>query len=99
MEILRKYAEFIPKIFNDCRIINVCLHKKDFPPETDFLNLAFARLITRYDLFLTNTVKDEGMIISDESNETALRNLLRKMRIDNLFQSPSDDTYNTKITG
>jgi hypothetical protein len=99
MEIFSKYAEFIPKIFKDCWLINVCLSKKDFPTGTDFTTLAFTRLITRYEMFLKQTVKDEGIIISDESNEKPLLNLLRKMRIYNPIPSHySGNIYNLKIT-
>lgn len=69
MALLHEYASFIPKIFKDCRIINICLDKRKFPPGTDFNLLAFSRLITRYNTFLMKTVHDEGIIISDESNE------------------------------
>jgi hypothetical protein len=99
VRLLKEYASFIPKMFKDCWIINICLHKKNFPAGTDFTTLAFNRLITRYNMFLAKTVKDEGVIISDESNETPLRNLLRKMRVYNPIQSRySNKAYNARIT-
>lgn len=99
MALLREYATFIPKIFKDCWLINICLHKENFPAGTDFNLLAFSRLITRYNMFLEKTVHDEGIIISDESNEQPLRNLIRKMKVYNPVQSHySANTYNAKIT-
>lgn len=99
VRLLKEYAELIPKIFKDCWIINVCLHKKNFTPGTDFTLLAFSRLISQYNMFLSKTVHDEGIIISDEADERKIRTLLKKMRIYNPVQShDSGKFYNAKIT-
>ena len=100
MKLLCEYATFIPRIFKDCWVINVCLHKRDFPPGADFTTLAFNRLITRYNMFLSKTVNNEGIVIADESNEAPLRTLIRKMSVYNPVPSHySDEPYNAKITG
>jgi hypothetical protein len=99
VKILKEYAELIPKIFKDCWLINVCLHKKNFAPGTDFTLLAFKRLITFYDMFLSTAVNDEGIIISDEADERKLRTLLKKMRIYNPVQAQhSGKTDESRIT-
>jgi hypothetical protein len=99
VRLLKEYAELIPKIFGDCWVINVCLHKKDFARGTDFTLLAFSRLITKYNMFLSNTVHDHGIIISDEADERKIRTLVKKMRIYNPVQSHySNKPYNTRIT-
>jgi hypothetical protein len=86
VKMLKQYAELIPRIFKDCWVINVCLHKKNFAPGTDFTLLAFKRLITEYDIFLSTTVHEEGIIISDKADERKLRTLLKKMRVYNPAQ-------------
>lgn len=99
VRLFKEYAELIPKIFKNCRVINICFHKNDFAPGTDFTLLAFARLVTRYNMFLTKTVRDEGIIIADGASEKKLRMLLRKMRIYNPVRSHySEKTYNARIT-
>lgn len=99
LKLLHEYATFIPIMFKDCWIINVCLYKKDFSSGIDFTTLAFNRLITRYNTFLSKTVNDEGIIIADESNEVVLRTLLRKMKIYNPVPSHyANEPYNAKIT-
>jgi hypothetical protein len=99
INLLKEYASFIPKMFRDCWVINICFDKSKFSPGTDFNTLAFGRLITRYNMFLSRTVRDEGIIIADESNEKALRNLIRKMRLYNpVISRYTDKPYNARIT-
>lgn len=97
MRLLNEYAAFIPKLFNDCLIINVCLKKGEFTAGTDFQALAFGRLINAYNSFLTGTA-DEGIIIADESNEKSLRTLIRKLRVYNpLMSDQTGEMCNAKI--
>lgn len=99
LNLLKEYASFIPKMFKDCWVINICFDKSAFNPGTDFNTLAFGRLITRYNMFLARTVRDEGIIIADESNEKSLRNLIRKLRIYNPVTSRyTGKPYNARIT-
>lgn len=99
INIIKDFATFIPKIFKTAKAINICLNKADFPNVEDFSKLAWTRLITRYDSYLKRTVKDEGIIFSDEGNEKPLRLLLRKMRIYNPTPSfYTDKTYNAKVS-
>lgn len=99
LNILKEYATFIPSIFGQAKLINICLKKSNHPNTSDFCLLAYNRLINRYESFLIRTAKDEGMIIADDSSEIKLRNLLRKMRIYNPTPSSrSESSYNFKIT-
>ncbi|WP_188316240.1 DUF3800 domain-containing protein [Chitinophaga agrisoli] len=95
IHILRNLAVQIPVIFNTAKVVNVCLRKADFPADTDFQKLAWSRLITRYDVYLKKSVKDNGIIIADDSSEGTIRSLLRKLRTYNPIMSHfNGETYN-----
>ncbi len=94
INMLKFYANEIPIIFSNAKILNICLKKSDHPLILNFQNLAWNRFISRYDTYLRKTVKDKGIIICDESNENQLRNLLRKSRIYNPVPSLFGGTYN-----
>jgi Protein of unknown function (DUF3800) len=98
IKILKEYLKYLPKMFPDARIINICIKKSEFKKIQNFTELAWKRLITRYDSYLKRTVRDEGIIISDDSNEKFIRNLLRKMRVFNPTPSRFGSSYNAKIT-
>lgn len=98
LRILQEYATYIPKIFKECKIINISFKKSELDLVEDIHHLAWKRLITRYDSYLKRTVKDEGMIFSDEGNEKSMRLLLRKMRIFNPTPSHYGGTYNARVT-
>lgn len=98
LKILNEYATYIPNIFKGCKIINVSFNKSKLDLVEDIPKLAWERLINRYDTYLKKTVKDEGMIFSDEGNERTMRLLLRKMRVYNPIQSHWGGTYNAKVT-
>lgn len=99
IKILEEYSKYIPLIFKEAKIINVCIQKSEHPQVEDFCLFSYRRLISRYDLFLKRTVKDEGMIFCDESNEKSLRSLLRTMRYYNPVKSHyTGNIYNAKIS-
>jgi hypothetical protein len=64
-------------------VINICLDKTEFEETRDVQEIAWSRLIQRYNTFLSKSVSDKGVIISDTTDETLVRHLLRKMRIYN----------------
>lgn len=97
MNILKDYASQIPNIFDTATIINVCLKKSEFE-NVDFFELAWSRLLQRYDTFLKKEAKDNGIIISDDTSSLKLMNLHRKMRVYNPIPSHFTVTpYNAPI--
>ena len=52
IQLLKDFAIEIPRIFSNEKIINICLHKDEFPNKEEFQTLAWSRLIQRYDIFL-----------------------------------------------
>lgn len=97
IEMLKYYVNQIPIIFSNAKVLNICIKKADFNNTTEIQELAWNRLINRYDTFLKKSVNDLGVIISDESNEAKLRNLLRKSRIYNPMPSYFGVPYNSPI--
>lgn len=83
INILKDYCSQIPLIFDDTRIINICIRKADHPTTTNFNVLAWNRLIQRYDTFLKKVGKDKGIIVSDDTDGASIMNLLRRMRVYN----------------
>lgn len=95
VNIINQFVQQIPAIFGNAIIINVCLKKEEFPKDTNFQELAWSRLIQRYDTFLKKQVKERGIIIGDDTDAAVIRKLLRKMRVYNPVPSHfSDSPYN-----
>lgn len=95
INILRDYASQIPVIFSEARVINICLRTTDFTTSGEIQETAWRRLIERYDTFLKKTVKDKGIIVSDDTDSTRIMLLMRKMRISNSVKSPfGPDSFN-----
>lgn len=94
---LRFYVESIPKALKNARIINICFDKSKYPNIDNFQNIAWCRLLARYNSFLKKSAKDHGIIVCDESNEKSLRTLLRKSRMYNPTPSLFGGVYNPKI--
>jgi hypothetical protein len=89
--ILKAYCQQIPIIFDNAKVINICLRKKDFQNAEEVQRTAWSRLIQRYDNYLKKEAKDRGIIISDDTDGVKIIRLLRKMRIYN----PIPSKYNT----
>ncbi|MFO7972902.1 MAG: DUF3800 domain-containing protein [Marinilabilia sp.] len=83
IQLLKDYCTQIPFIFNEGKIINICLNKTEFPNTQEIQKTAWTRLIQRYDNYLKKTVNDKGIIIADDTNGKLIFNLLRKMRVYN----------------
>lgn len=92
IEIFKNYIQNIPSMFAEGKIINICFDKTKFEYEIDFQKAAWDRLINRFDTFLKK-VGAKGIIIGDDSDETKIRNLLRKMRNYNPIHSKYKDNY------
>jgi len=95
VKILKDYCQQLPIIFDCGKVINICLKKDEFEGEHDFQLIAWRRLIERYDRYLKRVVKDNGIIISDDTDGHRVIQLLRKMRKYNPVASHfTDAPYN-----
>jgi len=67
-------------------------------PERDIFDLAWSRLLQRYDIYLKKEAKDKGIVVVDDTDSIKLQNLQRKMRVYNPIPSHfSEGTYNAPI--
>ncbi len=97
INILRDYCNQIPVIFDSSFVINICLNIEEHN-EKDIFDLAWSRLLQRYNIFLKKTAKDKGIIVTDDTDSLKLLKLQRKMRIYNPTPSHfSDSSYNAPI--
>lgn len=98
LEILEFYSSHIPDIFHNSKILNICLDKTNQKSKQDIQELAWSRLIQRFDTYLSKTVNDKGIIISDTMNqESLIRSTIRKMRIYNPVPSHYGSYYANPI--
>jgi hypothetical protein len=97
ISILKAFVNEIPTIFPGSKIICICLDKQSLGNNQSFQEIAWKRLIQRYDTFLKKC-KGNGVIISDDSDEPILRRLLRKMRVYNPVPSKYSGYYNPVVT-
>lgn len=97
INILKDYCTEIPHIFDTATVINICI-QIDEHQEKDIFNLAWSRLIQRFDTFLKKGSKDKGVIVADDTQSNKLMSLQRKMRIYNPTPSNFDSgNYNAPI--
>jgi hypothetical protein len=97
INILRDYATQIPVIFNNAKIINICI-KINEHPNNDIFDLAWSRLLQRYDTYLKKEAKDKGIVIVDDTDSIKLQSLQRKIRVYNPLPSHySNGSYNSPI--
>lgn len=98
LDILKLYSTQIPIIFDTAKVLNICLDKTEQKSKKDIQELAWSRLIQRFDTYLTKTVNDKGVIISDTMNqESLIRNTIRKMRIYNPVPSHFGPYYDSPV--
>jgi len=94
INILRDYCTQIPTIFDTAKLINVCIDISQHAG-IDIFQLAWQRLIQRYDTYLKRDAKDLGIVVSDDTDSVKLQQLMRKMRIYNPTPSHfSSSAYN-----
>ncbi|MCD8741278.1 DUF3800 domain-containing protein [Mucilaginibacter roseus] len=96
INIIKDYCTQIPLMFDESRCINICIKKAEHVGQ-DIFNLAWARLLQRYDTFLKKDTTDKGIIIADDTNSLKLMNIQRKMRVFNIIPSHFTGTYNAPI--
>ena len=97
INILKDYASQIPLIFSNSKVINISLNIEDFP-DRDIFELAWSRLLQRYDTYLEKEAKDKGIVIVDDTDSIKLQNLQRKMRVYNPIPSHyNNGPYNAPI--
>lgn len=83
MRIIKDYCAQMPMIFDTAKIVNVCIDKKEHVGK-DIFNLAWNRILQRFDNFLKKSGgNDKGIIVADDTNSTKLRLLQRGMRVYN----------------
>ncbi len=87
-------ASNLPTIAPSVKIINICLDKKEVElgGYKNYNELAWNRLIQRYDRYL-KVEGDLGIVVPDDTDETMIRNLMRKMRVYNPVTSHYGGTY------
>lgn len=94
ISLLKAYCEQLPILFDNAKVINVCLEKKDFESAEKVQLTAWNRLAQRYNTYLKKTAKDRGIIISDDTDGARVTRLLRKMRVYNPVPSKFEGAYN-----
>ena len=92
LNIIRDYCTQIPIIFDTATVINVCLKVQEHE-DKDIFNLAWGRLLQRYDTFLKKDANDKGIIVADDTDNSKLMALQRKMRIYNPTPSHYNEGY------
>lgn len=96
LSIIKDYCTEMPRIFDTAHIINICI-KIEEHPNSDIFNLAWGRLLQRFDTFLKKIGNDKGIIVADDTDSIKLMSLQRKMRIYNPTPSHFSGTYNSAI--
>ena len=79
VRLLKDFVGLMPAFFPKARILSVCLDKQQLPTETNYQEMAWRRLLRGFDDFL-QAKHQLGLVVSDDTNETALRLLFRSMR-------------------
>jgi hypothetical protein len=99
----RQTLEQICMVMPSAKVINVHLDKEHpkYPytpsPET-IQNLAWERLLERYDLYLKkNCANSLGLIFADETNEIRVRRLVRQVRVHHYAGSHFGGSYSTPL--
>ena len=96
INIIKDYCGEMPLIFDTAQIINVCIRIAEHPNQ-DIFNLAWSRLLQRFDTYLKKEGKDKGVIVSDDTDSLKLMSLQRKMRVYNPIPSHYSGTYDAPI--
>lgn len=96
VQLLKSFVAEMHNFFPNSKIINICLNKTALPQYDEYQEVAWKRLIQRYDTFLKKS-KAKGVIIADDTNEAALRKLIRKMRVYNPIESRFGGLHNPLI--
>lgn len=96
MQILKEHVQTLPYAFEGCKVINVFIRKEEHKNK-DIFELAWGRLLQRYEIYLKKTGNHLGMVIVDETDDKKLSSLLRRMRQYNPINSIYGGWYNSTI--
>jgi len=96
LNIIKDYCAEMPRIFDTAQILNVCITIDEHPHE-DIFNLAWSRLLQRFDTYLKKVGNDKGIVVADDTDSLKLMSLQRKMRVYNPTPSHYTGTYNAPI--
>jgi hypothetical protein len=96
IHLLRHFTGELPKIFTNAKAINICIDKLTHR-ERDIFELAWSRLLQRYDTFLKKNGKDKGIVVVDSTDSAKLQRLQRKMRVYNPTPSYFGSYYDAPI--
>lgn len=98
INILKEYCSQIPSIFDTATIINICITIAEHP-KSDIFELAWSRLLQRYDTYLKKNGKDKGIVVADDTDTNKLMGIQRKMRVYNPVPSHfSNKSYNAPLS-
>jgi hypothetical protein len=79
VRLLKSFIGQFPDFFPSGRILSVCLDKQQLATENSYQELAWRRLLREFDNFLGQQGQ-LGIVVADDTNESALRVLFRAMR-------------------
>lgn len=96
VQLLKSFVGEMHVFFPNSKILNICLDKNKLTQYDEYQEVAWKRLIQRYDTFLRKS-KTKGIIIADDTNDAALRRLIRKMRVYNPIESKFGGLHNPVI--
>ena len=98
LQLFDEYCKEIPKIFDQAKIINICIDKSKYNSNREIQILAWNKLAKHYSLFLKKDSESIGIIISDDTDGAKIMNLFRKMRTINPTYSIYAQSPNKTLT-
>lgn len=96
VQLLKSFIGQMHLFFPNSKILNICLDKNKLTQYDEYQEVAWKRMIQRYNTFLRKS-KTKGIIIADDTNDAALRRLIRKMRVYNPIESKFGGLHNPVI--
>jgi len=79
VKLLKSFISQLSAFFPSGRVLSVCFDKQQLATESNYQELAWRRLLRGFDGFLGQQGQ-LGIVVSDDTNEAALRVLFRAMR-------------------
>lgn len=95
ISMFKQFITGIPQALPTVKVINICIDKTTISLNgfESYAEIAWNRLIQRYDRYLKLDVNDIGIIITDDTDEPLVRKLTRKMRVFNPVPSKYKGSY------
>jgi len=97
MKIFKDSCSAISQIFSACKIINVCFDKRNFIDVKSFQDLAWNRLVRRFDYHLKEDLYDLGMIVPDIGDNKAITSQLRRLRSGDFLYPKYSESLSTMV--